>query len=106
MLLSGLPETNGGLSDFVGQRLAAYSCGGSSGLGFYSRTGFPLSSGPNEPEEPRQLQLRSTAVPVNTDGDGQLPINPDERGWDSEALQARGILSGTMVLMMEASSAS
>ena len=34
MLLSGLPETNCGLSDFVGQRLAAYSCGGSSGFGF------------------------------------------------------------------------
>jgi hypothetical protein len=34
VLLSGLPETNCGLSDFVGQRLAAYSCGGSSGFGF------------------------------------------------------------------------
>jgi len=32
VLLSGLPETNCGLSDFVGQRLAAYSCGGSSGF--------------------------------------------------------------------------
>jgi hypothetical protein len=31
-LLSGLPETFAGLSDFVGQRLAAYSCGGSSGF--------------------------------------------------------------------------
>ena len=32
MLLSGLPETFAGFSDFVGQRLAAYSCGGSSGV--------------------------------------------------------------------------
>jgi hypothetical protein len=32
MLLSGLPETTQGFSDFVGQRLAAYSCGGSSGF--------------------------------------------------------------------------
>jgi len=32
MLLSGLPETANGLSDFVGQRLAAYSCGGSAGV--------------------------------------------------------------------------
>ena len=67
MLLSGLPETNSGLSDFVGQRLAAYSCGGSSGFGFFGRTGFPLSFGPNEPEEPRQVQLRSTATSVNMD---------------------------------------
>ena len=59
VLLSGLPETNCGLSDFVGQRLAAYSCGGSSGFG------FPLSFGPNEPEEPRRVQLRSTAISVN-----------------------------------------
>jgi hypothetical protein len=65
MLLSGLPETNHGLSDFVGQRLAAYSCGGSSGFGFFGRTGFPLSFGPNEPEEPRRVQLRSTAISVN-----------------------------------------
>jgi len=57
VLLSGLPETNCGLSDFVGQRLAAYSCGGSSGFGFFGRTGFPLSFGPNEPEEPRRVQL-------------------------------------------------
>ena len=106
VLLSGLPETNCGLSDFVGQRLAAYSCGGSSGFGFFGRTGFPLSFGPNEPEEPRQLQLRSTAIPVNTDPDGQLPINPGERRWASEAIQACGMPSGTMVLMMEASSAS
>lgn len=33
MLLSGLPKTFAGLSDFNGQRLTAYSCGGSSGLG-------------------------------------------------------------------------
>jgi hypothetical protein len=32
MLLSGLPKTLEGLSDLVGQRLAAYSCGGSSGF--------------------------------------------------------------------------
>jgi hypothetical protein len=32
MLLSGLPETLAGFSDIVGQRLAAYSCGGSSGF--------------------------------------------------------------------------
>ena len=106
MLLSGLPETNCGLSDFVGQRLAAYSCGGSSGFGFFGRTGFPLSFGPNEPEEPRRVQLRSTAIPVNTEPDGQLPINPDEQGWDSEAIQACGTPVGTMVLTIEASSAS
>ena len=41
VLLSGLPETLAGFSDFVGQRLAAYSCGGSAG----HYTGFPLSSG-------------------------------------------------------------
>jgi hypothetical protein len=33
MLLSGLPETFAGFSDIFGQRLAAYSCGGSSGFG-------------------------------------------------------------------------
>ena len=32
MLLSGLPETLAGFSDFVGQRLTAYSCGGSAGV--------------------------------------------------------------------------
>src|SRR5436190_4395790 len=32
MLLSGLPKTLAGFSDIVGQRLAAYSCGGSSGF--------------------------------------------------------------------------
>jgi hypothetical protein len=31
-LLSGLPKTFAGFSDFGGQRLAAYSCGGSSGF--------------------------------------------------------------------------
>jgi len=31
MLLSGLPKTLSGFSDNGGQRLAAYSCGGSSG---------------------------------------------------------------------------
>jgi hypothetical protein len=80
--------------------------GAAPALAFYGRTGFPLSFGPNEPEEPRQLQLRSTAIPVNTDPDGQLPINPGERRWASEAIQACGMPSGTMVLMMEASSAS
>jgi hypothetical protein len=32
MLLSGLPKTLAGFSDNGGQRLAAYSCGGSSGF--------------------------------------------------------------------------
>ena len=32
MPLSGLPETLAGFSDIGGQRLAAYSCGGSSGF--------------------------------------------------------------------------
>ena len=32
-------------SGMYGRRLAAYSCGGSSGLGLIARTGFPLSSG-------------------------------------------------------------
>jgi hypothetical protein len=45
VLLSGLPETSCGLSDFVGQRLAAYSCGGSSGFApaslLASRKRFP-----------------------------------------------------------------
>ena len=77
VLLSGLPETIAGLSDLVGQRLAAYSCGGSSGFGVFGRTGFPLSFGKTFPEEPRRLQLRSTAVPVNTSADGQLPITLD-----------------------------
>ena len=31
-LLSGLPKAFAGFSDLVGQRLAAYSCGGSSGV--------------------------------------------------------------------------
>jgi len=46
------------------------------------RTGFPLSFGPNEPEEPRRIQLRSTAISVNN-----LPPRyafgddgPDDRG--------------------------
>ena len=45
MLLSGLPETFAGFSDFVGQRLAAYSCGGSAGFSRETArfTGFPLS---------------------------------------------------------------
>jgi hypothetical protein len=46
-----------GLSDFVGQRLAAYSCGGSSGFGFFGRTGFPLSFGKTLSEEPRRVHL-------------------------------------------------
>ena len=48
-----------GLSDFVGQRLAAYSCGGSSGFGFFGRTGFPLASA-EQPEEPRRVSLTDT----------------------------------------------
>jgi hypothetical protein len=46
---SGLPETLAGLSDIIGQRLAAYSCGGSSGFGS-RRTGFPLSFGKTFPK--------------------------------------------------------
>jgi hypothetical protein len=49
-----------GLSDFVGQRLAAYSCGGSSGFGFFGRTGFPLSFGKTLSEEPRRVHLPAT----------------------------------------------
>jgi hypothetical protein len=64
MLLSGLPETLTGFSGVIGQRLTAYSCGGSSGFGL-RRTGFPLSSGPNESREPRRVQLRSTVFSVN-----------------------------------------
>jgi hypothetical protein len=32
VLLSGLPKTLASFSDIVGQRLAAYSCGGSAGF--------------------------------------------------------------------------
>jgi len=32
VLLSSLPKTLAGFSDIVGQRLAAYSCGGSAGF--------------------------------------------------------------------------
>jgi hypothetical protein len=60
VLLSGLPETTQGLSDFVGQRLAAYSCGGSSGFGCFGRTGFPLSFGKTLSEEPRRVHLPAT----------------------------------------------
>jgi hypothetical protein len=102
MLLSGLPETDCGLSDFCWTAAHRLQLRGQLRL----RTGFPLSFGPSEPEEPRRLQLRSTAIAVNTNSDGQLPINPDEQGWDSDAIQACGMPSGTMVLMMEASSAS
>src|ERR1043166_9200121 len=35
--------------------------GAAPALAFFGRTGFPLSFGPNEPEEPRPLQLGSTA---------------------------------------------
>ena len=48
MLLSGLPETFAGFSDFVGQRLAAYSCGGSSGVSPASLLA-PENSFPGEP---------------------------------------------------------
>ena len=50
-LLSGLPKTLAGLSDFVGQRLAAYSCGGSSGLAPASL----LAPGQTRPGEPQRL---------------------------------------------------
>ncbi len=33
VLLSGLPKTFAGFSGVIGQRLTAYSCGGSSGFG-------------------------------------------------------------------------
>jgi hypothetical protein len=102
MLLSGLPETNCGLSDFCWTAARRLQLRGQLRL----CTGFPLSFGPNEPEAPRRVQLRSTAISVNTDADGQLPINPDEQRWASEAIQACGMSAGTMVLMMEASSAS
>ena len=75
MLLSGLPDTFAGFSDMFGQRLAAYSCGGSSGFGS-RRTGFPLSSGPNEPGEPRRVQLRSTATSVNHGCDRRFDRSP------------------------------
>jgi hypothetical protein len=50
VLLSGLPETNCGLSDFVGQRLAAYSYGGSSGFGFSVAPASLLASGQTSPK--------------------------------------------------------
>ena len=67
MLLSGLPEAYG-LSDFDGQRLAAYSCGGSSGFGFFGRTGFPLSSGKKalSPENHDGLTYRQHRARVNS----------------------------------------
>ena len=71
MLLSGLPETVSGLSDIFGQRLTAYSCGGSSGFGFNAAPASLFSFGPNEPEEPRRVQLRSTATSVNMDMAGR-----------------------------------
>jgi hypothetical protein len=40
-----------------GQSLAAYSCGGSSGIARYGLTGFPLSSERNTLREPRHLYL-------------------------------------------------
>ena len=67
MLLSGLPETFAGLSDFVGQRLAAYSCGGSSGFGHFGRTGFPLSSGKTLSEEPRPVRFIDKFALQSTD---------------------------------------
>jgi hypothetical protein len=53
------PKPLRGLSDIFGQRLTAYSCGGSSGFGL-RRTGFPLSSGKNFPGEPRRAHLPAT----------------------------------------------
>jgi hypothetical protein len=57
MLLSGLPETFSGLSDFVGQRLAAYSCGGSSGFGFDAAPASLLASEKTFSEEPRRVRF-------------------------------------------------
>jgi len=50
MLLSGLPETVSGLSDIFGQRLTAYSCGGSSGFGFNAAPASLLASGRTSPK--------------------------------------------------------
>ena len=59
-----------GLSDFVGQRLAAYSCGGSSGFGFFGRTGFPLSFGKTFPKNHDGFTYRQGGVRVNSTADG------------------------------------
>ena len=48
VLLSGLPEIFPDLSDFVGQRLTAYSCGGSAGITPASLLA-PDQAGPGEP---------------------------------------------------------
>ena len=71
MLLSGLPETFAGLSDIVGQRLTAYSCGGSSGFGL-RRTGFPLSSGKTFPENHDGFTYRQRGARVNSTALGRL----------------------------------
>src|SRR5438876_11858 len=55
MLLSGLPETLAGFSDIGGRRLAAYSCGGSSGF-----TPASLLASGKLPEEPRRSHLPAT----------------------------------------------
>jgi len=56
VLLSGLPETLAGFSDIIGQRLAAYSCGGSAGI---SR---------NDRDAPASLLAPEKRFPKNHDG--------------------------------------
>ena len=71
-LLSGLPKTLADFSDLVGQRLAAYSCGGSSGVAPASL----LAPGQTDPGEPRRLQLRTTIAPVNIGCPDTVAYNP------------------------------
>ena len=70
MLLSGLPETYGGLSDFVGQRLAAYSCGGSSGFGFSAAPASLLASEKRFPKNHDGFTYRQGGVRVNSIANG------------------------------------
>jgi hypothetical protein len=66
MLLSGLPETVSGLSDIFGQRLTAYSCGGSSGFGFNAAPASLLASDRTSPKNHDGLTYRQQGARVNS----------------------------------------
>ena len=77
------PKTFSGLSDFVGQRLAAYSCGGSSGFGFSAA--------------PASLLASEKRFPKNHDGsDLSTSVHCSQR-----IIFLCGIPCGTMVWTME-----
>ena len=109
LLLSGLPGTCQLSVTSLDSGSPLTVAGAAPALAF-GRTGFPLSFGPNEPEEPRRLQLRSTAISVNTRSGGRSPYRLFNEFHfdqpDSGTVHLSGTPAGTMVLTIEASSAS